>query len=184
MFWAALFSCLATGADSIRTSAQAAEDGKSFFIGGLAGSLSGILPPPGTYIASDTIIASAEAGTTIEIPDAGLLTVGLQGDTVAEFLSVLWVSPQQVLGGNFALGGGMIGGRVEAQADAILNSASAGLTDEITAIGDPILMAKLGWHNGPFHWNFGGILNIPVGQYEAGRLANMGFRAFADHVGS
>jgi len=181
MIWAVVFSCLATGADSIRTSAQAAEGGKSFFIGGLAGSMSGLLPPPGTYLTSDTIIASAEGGANIQIPEAGLLTLGLSGDTVIDFLSGIWVTPKQVLGGNFALGVGLVGGRVEAQATAILQANvpidphSADFTDAVNAIGDPVLIAKLGWHNGPFHWNIGSILNIPIGQYDAGRLANLGF---------
>jgi hypothetical protein len=178
---AALFYCLVIWAGFIITSAHAAEDGKSFFIGGLAGPMSGVLPPPGTYIASDTIIASAKAGANEAIPDAGLLTVGLQGDTLAEFLSVIWVAPKQVLGGNFALGAGMIAGRADAQVNAILSSivpvesSSADLDDKVTAFGDPVLIAKLGWHNGPFHWNIGSILNIPVGQYDAGQLVNMGF---------
>jgi len=181
LVWAAMLSCLAIWAGFIITSAHAAEDGKSFFIGGLAGPMSGVLPPPGTYIASDTIIASAKAGASEVIPDAGLLTVGLQGDTLAEFLSVIWVAPKQVLGGNFALGAGMIAGRADAQVNAILSSivpiksSSADLDDKVTAFGDPVLIAKLGWHNGPFHWNIGSILNIPVGQYDAGQLVNMGF---------
>jgi hypothetical protein len=176
-----LFCCLATGVDSINMSAQAAEDGKSFFIGGLAGSQSGIVPPPGFYMASDTIIASAEAGANVQIPDAGLLTLGLQGDIYAEFVSGIWVAPEQVLGGNLALGVGVIGARTEAQANAILsstvpiNSSSIDLEDAVTAFGDPVLIAKLGWHNGPFHWSIGSILNIPIGQYDAGQLANTGF---------
>jgi hypothetical protein len=37
----------------------------------------------------------------------------------------------------------------------------------------------LGWHRDNWHWKIQGLLNIPIGQYDADDIANMGFNRWA-----
>jgi hypothetical protein len=57
------------------------------------------------------------------------------------------------------------------------------LMDEETAFGDPVPGLKLGWHEGNWHWNVGTLVNVPIGFWERGNLANIGFNRWAVDIG-
>jgi hypothetical protein len=48
--------------------------------------------------------------------------------------------------------------------------------------GDPYLQAIMGWTEGNWHWNIATGLNVPLGQWEQGRLVNLGFNRWAVDV--
>ena len=80
---------------------------------------------------------------------------------------------------------------VDAKASAQLPSglaASVGKSDDLTGIGDPAVAAALGWRvrNGDLFraWNVYATLVVPVGDYELGRIANLGSNHWGLDVGT
>jgi hypothetical protein len=55
-------------------------------------------------------------------------------------------------------------------------------SDRALQVGDPIATAELGWKQGDFHEALSTTLNIPVGEYNAGQLANISFHRWVDDV--
>jgi hypothetical protein len=54
--------------------------------------------------------------------------------------------------------------------------------DATLVVGDPIATAMMGWKSGDLHVALGGMLNIPVGYYREGQLANLAFHRWAGDV--
>ncbi len=164
----------------VRT-AHAVDGGAGFYILGGKGSLAGILPPPGLFYTNDIYYYSGDASGSVEFPTVGGdLAIGLEADVAVSINTLLYVSPEPVLGGRFAFGGVLpvVGQHIDASAELSLGGipiVSGGASDSVTAIGDPVLVAALGWDSGNWHATLFNLLNIPVGQYEEGALANAGF---------
>jgi hypothetical protein len=53
------------------------------------------------------------------------------------------------------------------------------ISDEDVLIGDPVLTAEVGWKAGKVSFAASGLLNIPIGQYQEGALANLSFNRWA-----
>ncbi len=51
--------------------------------------------------------------------------------------------------------------------------------DSTLVFGDPLAVAELGWKTGEIHITLSGTLNIPVGDYREGELANLAFHRWA-----
>jgi len=51
----------------------------------------------------------------------------------------------------------------------------ASVNDDVFTMGDPVLGATLGWHSGNLHWTTGALVNVPIGDYHEGDLANISF---------
>jgi hypothetical protein len=49
------------------------------------------------------------------------------------------------------------------------------LRDEETKFGDPVPGMMMGWHHGNWHFKTHTLVNVPVGFWERGNLANIGF---------
>lgn len=184
---------------SVNTS-DAAEDAKGIYLPGFLASMSGVMPPPGTYTTSYKYFysasASGAAADSVALNQLGNITLEAEIDVdvqlFAEIPLVLWVSPQKILHGNFGLGGYVpiawqdISVDVDALATLTLTNGTTfqrgarfGLGEESVEIGDPALMAMLGWHRGNWHWNVTGLLSVPVGQYDAKDITNLGVNRWA-----
>ncbi len=161
--------------------AHAVEGGAGWYILGSKGSLAGILPPPGLFYSNDLYWYSGAASGSADFPTVGGdLAVGLEADAFVSVNTLLNVAPDPVLGGRFAIGGviPVVGKHVDATGQFSLSGfpiASAGLSNSVTAIGDPLIVAALGWDAGNWHATVFNLVNIPVGQWEEGALANAGF---------
>lgn len=196
-------------------SAQAAEQGQSVYLLGSKGSMAGIIPPPGSYFAdanyyySGSTSGQAALGVTLRrtgTRDAGGIPIQLEADlrvdgqAYYQIPTAVWVAPGQVLGGHFGLslatpiGYKEVGFDVDARATFTLpapinQTIQAGRrfseSDNRTDFGDPVAGAFLGWHQGAWHWNVGTMVNVPLGAWDLGRLANIGFNHWAvDTTGS
>jgi len=89
--------------------------------------------------------------------------------------------PEEVQGGN--LGFTAIvpfgGPDIDATLSAPRAGRSASASDSIFTIGDPVVGVVLGWHEGDFHWTANASLNVPIGDYQKGELANLSFNRWA-----
>ncbi len=118
-------------------------------------------------------------------PIGGIVAAGVEADAYYKIGTALWVLPDTVLGGNLGLSASVVGGWKDVSASLIIEPLGGiALQDDNTAFGDPVLAAMLGWHRGNWHWNVGTMINVPIGQWEEGRLANLGFNRWAVDLNS
>jgi hypothetical protein len=59
------------------------------------------------------------------------------------------------------------------------NQRGATVSDDDVFVGDPLLTASVGWKKGKISFAATGLLNVPIGQYEEGALANLAFHRWA-----
>ncbi len=162
--------------------------GGTYLLGGKQ-EMAGFLPPPGVYVIDSNYLYSGRANGDFQFGG-----VTLSGDVEADVFyaipTLLWVAPQTVLGGNLALSATAPIGWKDIRADASLtgpggNVISANIDESDLAFGDPVLGAILGWHQGNWHWNIGLQYNAPVGSWQLGNPANIGFnRSSIDTTGA
>ena len=185
--------CFAGAAISLAepSAALAVEGGAGFYLLGSKGSLAGVVPPPGIYLQSDDYFYSGDAGISGNgsaqqaFPIGGIVAAGVEADAYYKIGTTLWVLPDTVLGGNLGLSASVVGGWKDVSASLIIEPLGGiALQDDNTAFGDPVLAAMLGWHRGNWHWNVGTMINVPIGQWEEGRLANLGFNRWAVDLNS
>ncbi len=188
--------------------AQATESATSFYLLGSKGSMAGYTPMPGTYVSDSNYFyagsAAGKAALGVTLPRTGArdsngvslnvnASINVDGQAYYNIPTAVWVAPGQVLGGNFGLslstpiGWKSVNAGVDAVASltipALSQTLSIGahrsLTDSRGGFGDPILGAFIGWHQGNLHWNVGTLINVPIGVWDTGRLANIGFNHWA-----
>ena len=96
----------------------------------------------------------------------------------------LWSTQWQVLGGNVAFVGTLPVGGQNVSASAALSGGGLGasIADEIFTVGDPVLGASIGWHSGDLHWSLNSLINVPIGDYQAGEIANVAFHRWGADV--
>lgn len=159
----------------VATGAGAAEGGAGFYLLGSRGPMAGFTPPPGVYFQNDTYVYSGQASVPLEL--GGRLVAEVDATLLANLATTLWVTPVEVAGGNLALtvtlpiGGPDVEGRIE--------PSPFRTSDSTFTFGDPVLGAFLGWHSGNFHWQTGVSVNVPIGDYREGEIANMSFNHWA-----
>ncbi|WP_244513201.1 MULTISPECIES: transporter [unclassified Ensifer] len=166
---------------AIASPAEAAENGAGFYLLGARGPMAGLLAPPGTYFQNDTYFYVGELKGNRQLPLGGEIVGEVDATLVGIFGTGLWVMPEEVLGGN--LGFTAIvpfgGPNIDATLSAPRAGRSASVSDSVFTIGDPVLGATLGWHEGDFHWTANASVNVPIGDYQKGELANLSFNRWA-----
>ncbi len=160
--------------------ANAVEGGSGFYLMGGKSSLAGVLPPTGTYLAFDNYFYSGDISSNESLPTVGgELEFGLEADVILGIASVLHVSDVEILNGRLAYGVVVPVVNQDLSADLTLdfNGQVIGTSedDEDTGIGDPLLTAILGWNEDNLYTTLNFLVNIPVGSYNEGSLANPGF---------
>ena len=178
---------------SIAAPALADEGGVSMWLPGTFGSLAAVPQTPGLSGALVYYHTSVKAGGDVAFARQvalGRLTTNFTGNVDANlkadadlgFLSSSYVFASPFLGGQAAFSVLVPVGRNTATVDATLTGAVGPLgfvvggsrTDSISGAGDPYLQFAVRWNQGVHNWMTYVMGNVPVGAYEARRLANLG----------
>jgi len=158
--------------------AFAAEGGSSFYLPGQRGQGAGMLPPvEGLFASAPNYFYSGDFSETKSLEIGGSLATGIDADIFLSMPTVIWVTPVDILGGDLAFSGTALVGHIDINAESTINipglgTGVAGLTDDRWAVGDPVMTAMLGWKTGNLHYTANVAVNVPIGDYEVGRLAN------------
>jgi len=166
-------------------SAQASEGGGSLYIPGLNVPDGGVLPPEGVFIDNTQLFYSGRQAGGVKTSIGGNVAVGVKAKIWGDFLTGLWVTPWQIMGGRFALSVSVPFGDPYVQAGAILSGpvlnklvghpVGVGASDSYLNFGDPVVSASLGWNSGNWFWKGGAAVSIPAGAYRPGELSNLAF---------
>ena len=166
---------------------QAAEGGAGFYLLGSKGPAAAIMPPAGVFFSNDIYIYGGDLGGNAALPTGGRFAVGVDGTAVIDIPTVLWVLPEQVLGGSLGLVATVPFGWKDTEADLTLtgprgNTLSGGIGDTVFTVGDPVVGGMLGWQTGNFHWQTGVLVNVPIGDYQKGEISNIAFHHWGADV--
>lgn len=181
--------------------AMAAEDAAGIYLLGSKTAMSGVVPPPGTYVTDINYLYSGDAGGTaargIALRRTGALLnveANVEVDAFAYLNApvVLWVAPEKFFGGNVGfglmvpVGNKQVDVTVDAFVDLTLPNGTViaanrrqEFDDSSTRFGDPLLNAVIGWQEGNWHWNVGALLNVPIGPWDLESISNIAFNRWA-----
>jgi len=165
--------------------AQASENGTSVYLLGSGGPGTAIMPPvKGLFFANTTYFLSGEARAGRLLPVSGAVVADLEATVVADFPALLWVPTTDFAGGTLALGLVTPMGHPDLTVSGVVIGPGGGVvsgarSDSAFVVGDPILTGMLGWTTGTTHIQASTMLNIPVGDYREGELANLAFNRWA-----
>jgi hypothetical protein len=183
---AALLAGLAMGAAlAIAPTAHATENGASVYLLGSGGPDAAVLPPvEGVFFSNTVWYYDASLGGGRELPLGGNIVAGVDSTVVADFATVLWVPSTSFAGGTLALGATLPFGHVSVDADAVLTGPggtpiSVSASDDAWIVGDPVLMGSLSWKKGNTYFAASTLINVPIGDYRDGELANLAFHRWA-----
>ena len=182
-----LHACLALATTVIASSqamtARAAEGAAGFYLLGSSTSMAGYVPPPGTYVTDLNYFYSGSASTALNFSGINI-TSDIDADVYYKMPVAVWVAPEKVFGGHFGLTAVAPIGWKDVSASATVSGpggpiVSGALQDDETKFGDPVVGAMIGWHQGSWHWKVATQLNVPIGFWKTGNLANIGFNRWA-----
>lgn len=170
---------IATALGTLTNRATAAEGAVGFYLLGSTTTNAGILPPPGTYFIDYNYYYSGSTNFTLDI--AGLtVSGGVDANAYYNIAVPLWVAPGKVLGGNIGFLMLVPIGWKDVKAGLVTPPiGGVSLQDDETNFGDIVPGFMLGWHHGNWHFKTHTLVNVPVGFWERGNLANIGFNRWA-----
>lgn len=163
-------------------SASASEGGASFYLLGSGGPGAAELPPlTGVFFDNTVYVYDGSARAERQFVVGGNLVAGLDATIAADFATMLWVPTTDFLGGTLALGAALPVGNVDVNVDAVITGPGGGQVaisreDSAFVVGDPVALVELGWNlGGNVHAATTATVNIPIGNYREGELANLSF---------
>ena len=170
--------------------ALSADGGTGAYLLGKRGPLAAFVPRPGWYLTNDVYFY--DAGSSDYLPLGGRIAQQASAEALINIAQFTYVTDLAVLGGRLAFSGVLPYGQVEVSGRGGVTlpdgtPINGGRSDSVTGFGDPALGAALGWKNRSGDrfraWSVYGSMFVPVGDYEVGRIANVGKNRWALDVG-
>ena len=161
------------------------EGGSSFYLLGQRGQDAGVLPPvEGVFFSLPNYYYSGDASVSRGLPVGGAITFGLDANVFLTMPTAIWVTSADLFGGDLAFSGTFVYGNSDVSAKLALGipdiiQREISLSDDLWAVGDPVFGALLGWHGENYDYTFAATVNVPVGSYDAGSLANISLNRWA-----
>jgi hypothetical protein len=169
---------------------EAAEGGTGAYLLGKRGPLAAFVPKPGWYLTNDVFLLTADRS---ELTPLGDRIVGnVEADALINIAQLTWVADTTIVGGRLAVSGVLPYGNVDVSAGGVVEGPGnilidRTIDDSVTGIGDPAVGASLGWKRrtgDKFRaWSTYASVFVPVGDYEVGRIANVGKNRWAYDIG-
>jgi len=167
----------------------AAEGGSSFYLLGQRGQGAGVLPPiEGVFFSLPTYFYSGDASGSQDLPIGGSISLGVDADVFIALPTAIWVTSTDLFGGDLAFSGTIPYGNADVSASASVAIPGIGvagpfaLSDDRWAAGDPAFSALVGWHGENHHYIASASVNVPIGDYDAGRLSNVALNRWVGDV--
>lgn len=166
-------------ASTLSGAARADEGGISFWLPGLNGSLAAAPAVPGWSWATIYYHTSVDAGRSATFTRGGSVVAGLKGQGDLALFGPTYTFASPLFGAQAAVSLLGIAGRNQASISGTLtgplgNTISGSRTDALTDVGDVVPQFTLKWNQGVHNFMWYGTGDVPVGAYQAGRLANLG----------
>jgi hypothetical protein len=159
----------------------ASEGGASFYLLGGSGPEAAVMPPvEGVFFDNTIYIYGGSANAEREFVIGGNLVADVDATLMADFVTVTLVPTTDLLGGTLAIGGSLPVGVTQVGVSARVTGPGGGNVtvsrhDSAVLIGDPVVAGALGWQADKFHVQASATVNVPIGQYRDGELANVAF---------
>jgi len=176
------------GTTFVLSDAQAVEGGGSNYLLGMRGPLAAFVPKPGVYLTNN--VYYYDAGRSDLTPIGDRVVGNISAKALMNIAQFSWVTDVSVMGGRLAFSGLLPFGNLKVGGDVTLQGPAFTVkqSDEVTALGDPVVGASVGWKHRDGDrfraWSVYSSLFIPVGDYEVGRLANTGKNRWAFDAGA
>jgi hypothetical protein len=161
------------------TVSMADEGGVSFWLPGQFGSFAAVPGDPGWSLPLLYYHTSTDAGASKSFSRGGRVRAGL--DVKADLLLAIptYVFTQPVLGGQASVSMAGLFGRAKVGVDATLTGPGGGTvtgsqSDSLSSVGDLYPATFLKWNQGVHNYVAYAMAGVPVGSYDAARLANLG----------
>lgn len=180
-----LAACCGLVAFACAMPAHATDGASSLYLLGSGGPGAAVMAPvEGVYYDKTLYVYDGDAAASREFPVNNQVVVGLDTTVVVDFETLLFVPSTKFLGGTLALGGTLPVGAPMLDVDAVLTrpggpELSAARHDSTLTVGDPVGLVMLGWHGDKFHAQLSSMINVPVGHYREGQLANLSLHRWA-----
>jgi hypothetical protein len=172
----------------ISPSALADEGGAGFWLPGLYGSFAAVPGEPGWSLPIIYYHNSANAGGTANFAIGGQLTNGLNVRTNLLLVVPTYTLATPVWGGQAQVSMAGVVGKTNVSTDASLNgfggtTLSGNASDSLTGVGDLYPSASLRWNDGNHNFMAYTMGGVPVGSYDANRLATLGLNHWSVDAG-
>lgn len=163
---------------------NAAEGGSGFYLLGQRGQGAAPVLPEGVFFSMPTYFLSGDVSGSQPLEAGGFSTLGLDADVLVAMPTTLWMTPVNFLGGGLGLSATLVYGKADLSADIGISIPEIGdfgvtTSDDRWAMGDPVLSAFLGWNGENYAYTLTTSVNVPVGDYDLGRLSNVAINYWA-----
>ena len=162
------------GLATIGNTARADEGGVSFWLPGQYASFAAVAPAPGFSLPMQSNYYSGSGGADKALNRGNTLSFGVDVDFFGQFFVPTYTPDTTFLGARPSFSLALYPGWNRVSADVGLRAQSVNRTDEVTGFGDLYPTAQLFWNKGVHNWMAYVTGDIPVGDYDPDRLANLG----------
>jgi hypothetical protein len=169
-----------TGAATLSSQPAAADEtGVSFWLPGIFGSLAAVPIEPGWSFSTTNYFDHVSAGKNVEFELGGRVVAGLNARVDLEYSTIVYAFPVPVLGGEADLSMSSIFANNDTSISGTLtgpngNTISGSRSQSTTGFGDLYPVGQLRWNQGVNSWMTYLTGDIPVGDYSAQNIANIG----------
>jgi hypothetical protein len=158
---------------------RADEGGVSFWLPGLFGSLASLPSDPGWSVTSLYYHASVNANASKDFLLGGKIVGGIKGNADLLAYGPTYTFKEPLLGGQASFSLLNVAGTNQAAIDATLTgphgkTISGSASQSLTSVGDLLPQATLKWNDGVHNFMTYVTGDVPVGDYNSQRLANLG----------